>query len=274
MYRMIKLPETTWDKLQNTAPSPDTDRQFTSVAPLYDLLMTGVPYEDWVAYLRQLLDTRRARPTRVLDLACGTGNVSCLLVKEGYEVTGVDIAADMIAEAKRKAREEALTVDYYVQDAAVMDLGDRRFDLCVSLFDSLNYITDPARLQMAFHRVAHHLEPDSLFIFDLNTEFALKNKFFDQDNLAYSEERLQYDWDSTYEEKTRICRVDMRFWYREEDGSRRAFDEVHLQFAYRNSEIVAMLEAAGFCDISIYQAYTLRMPTRTADRVYYLARRP
>ena len=57
------------------------------------------------------------------------------------------------------------------------------FDLCVSLFDSLNYITDPARLRRPW-RVAAHLTRNGLFIFDLNTEYALVNQFFDQDNLT------------------------------------------------------------------------------------------
>jgi ubiquinone/menaquinone biosynthesis C-methylase UbiE len=250
-----------------------SEHQFVDVAPLYDLLMTGVPYHDWVAYLNQLLTSRKAHPERVLDLACGTGNVSEILAKEGFHVTGVDIAPGMITEAKRKAQLSGLNIDYYVQDAAELDLPGRQFDLCVSLFDSLNYIIDPLRLELAMKRVAHHMETGALFIFDLNSEFALKNKFFDQDNLSHPEERLQYDWNSSYDDKSRICRVDMQFSYREDDGTKRPFEEVHLQYAYRTDEILQMLTDAGFEDISTYQAYTLRMPTRTADRVYYVARR-
>ncbi|HZP81630.1 MAG TPA: class I SAM-dependent methyltransferase, partial [Chthonomonadaceae bacterium] len=170
-------------------PSPHEDRaddraQFVAVAPLYDALMTGVPYRDWVRYLHTLLDERHAHPRQILDLACGTGNVSELLAAEGYSVTGVDIAPAMIAEAQRKAEARGLSIAYFVQDAAELDLPGRRFDLCISLFDSLNYITDPQRLSLAMERVAAHLAPNGLFIFDLNTEFALRNKFFDQDNLG------------------------------------------------------------------------------------------
>ncbi len=247
--------------------------QFENVAQHYDLLMTGVPYEDWVVYVKQLLDTRGAHPKTVLDLACGTGNVSALLAEEGFEVVGVDIAPLMIEEAKRKAEAEGREIEYLVQDAAVMDLGERQFDLCISLFDSLNYITDPERLAMAIVRIAHYVRAGGLFIFDLNSEFALKNHFFDQDNLSYPEERLQYDWKSTYDESTRICRVDMDFSYRDDAEQVTPFKEVHLQFAYRKDEILKMLDDAGFEDVTFYQAYTLRLPTRTADRVYYVARR-
>jgi SAM-dependent methyltransferase len=253
-------------------PASDANAAFVAVAPLYDTLMYGVPYRDWVFYLGDLLTERHARPRHVLDLACGTGNVSELLCAEGYAVTGVDIAPGMISEAKRKATARGLPIDYHVQDAAELDLPGHRFDLCVSLFDSLNYIVAPERLAQAMTRVAAHLTRNGLFIFDLNTEYALRNKFFDQDNLG-SRDRLRYDWDSDYFPQTRLCRVRMRFWYTEDDGQEHAFEETHWQYAYRTDEILTMLSAAGFDDIATYQAYTLRSPGRAADRIFYVARK-
>ena len=253
--------------------SGEEDAAFVEIAPLYDMLMTGVPYGGWVTYLRQLLNERKAHPRHILDLACGTGNVSELLTEEGYAVTGVDIAPGMIAQARQKAAERGIAIDYHIQDAALLDLPGRRFDLCVSMFDSLNYITDPPRLQMAMHRVATHLTHNGLFIFDLNTEYALINHFFDQNNLT-SNDRLLYDWKSTYDPATRLCRVDMKFRYRYADGTSRAFEEVHWQYAYRQDEIVAMLEQAGFDQIRVYKAYSLRQPVRHSDRIFYVARNP
>lgn len=259
---------------ETMSPTPEErGAAFVAVAPLYDELMTGVPYTNWVRYLGELLTLRNAHPRKVLDLACGTGNVSELLFAEGYTVTGVDIAPGMIAEAKRKAAAQDFPIDYFVQDAAELDLPGRRFDLCVSLFDSLNYILQPERLAMAIERVAAHLTHNGLFIFDLNSEFALRNNFFDQSN-RNTDERLRYNWVSDYFPETRLCRVRMQFWYHEDNGSERAFEETHWQYAYRSDEILTMLEAAGFEDLVTYQAYTLRPPTRTADRIFYVARKP
>jgi ubiquinone/menaquinone biosynthesis C-methylase UbiE len=245
---------------------------FITVAPLYDELMTGVPYTEWVRYLHQLMKEWNVEAHRALDLACGTGNVSEILAAKGYDVTGVDIAPGMIAEARRKASEKHLPIRYYVQDAAELTLPQQDFDLCVSFFDSLNYILEPERLARAIQRVAMHLAPGGLFIFDLNSEFALANLYFDQDNLG-TDERLRYDWDSEYFPDIRLCCVHMKFWYREENGLDRTFEENHWQYAYRAEEIQAMLSAAGFEKIRTYQAYTLRPPHRTSDRIFYVARR-
>ena len=142
----------------------------------------------------------------------------------------------------------------------------------VSLFDSLNYILEPVRLTVAMARVCAHLQESGLFIFDLNTEFALQNNFFDQHNLNRNS-RLRYDWTSLFFPETRLCRVDMQFWRQEEGGEVRAFRETHWQFAYRMTDIHAMLHAAGFDEIATYQAYTFRQPSRTSDRLFYIARR-
>jgi ubiquinone/menaquinone biosynthesis C-methylase UbiE len=252
-------------------PASSEEAAFVAIAPFYDELMNGVPYDTWITYLHRLLETRQANPKRVLDLACGTGNVTERLAQEGFEVTGVDIAPGMIEAARKKAAKQNLTIAYHVQDAAELHLPGETFDLCVSFFDSLNYITEPARLQAAMHRVAAHLVPDGLFIFDLNTDFALRNNFFDQDNLE-TNERLHYEWKSQYYPDSRLCRVQMQFWYREEDGSARAFEEVHWQYAYEEAEIKSMLTEAGFVDITSYQSYTLRATTQISDRVHYVAR--
>ena len=259
--------------LSTNAPAESFDQnQFAAVAPLYDTLMNGVPYDEWVEYLGKILAERNASPRRILEVACGTGNVTERLAHLGYDITGVDIAPGMIDAARAKAKAQRLPIAYHVQDAAELDLPGQKFDLCISLFDSLNYITDPVRLALAMERIAVHLSRNGLFIFDLNTEFALKNRFFDQDNLG-SEEPLRYDWKSEFFPDTRLCRVWMRFWYPEEGGTDRAFEEIHWQYAYRTDEIIAMLRKAGFDDITTYQAYTFRTPGRASDRIYYIARK-
>jgi ubiquinone/menaquinone biosynthesis C-methylase UbiE len=252
---------------------PSPRRQFQRVASVYDELMHDVPYSAWVEYLHELLDARSAQPKTVLDLACGTGNVSERLAAEGFDVIGVDIAEDMVAEARRKAVEKSLPIQYVVQDAAELNLPGKRFDLCVSLFDSLNYVTEPERLNTAIERVYGHLNSGGLFMFDMNSDYALRNRFFDQSNRT-TDARLRYDWVSEYNADSRLCHIKMNFWYREDDGRDTEFTEVHRQFAYRQDEIMKMLEDAGFADITAYQAYSMRPTYRASDRIFYVAAKP
>lgn len=244
--------------------------EFTAIPEHYDALMASVPYRFWVAYIRDILDHINYLPLSILDVACGTGTVSEYLDELGYDVTGVDISPGMIQVAKQKAEKRGSRAKYYVQDAAEMSL-DGRFELAISLFDSLNYITDEAHLARAMQRVAEHLVDGGYFIFDVNTEYALAHGFFNQSNIG-SREYPKYVWTSSYDHGTRICTVKMVFEVLE-DGEKRQFTEVHYQKAYRLSELSSMLYDAGFEVIDCYEAYRFRPPTRRSDRVYFVARK-
>lgn len=243
---------------------------FSAVAPYYDLLMQSIPYLWWMHYVETLLDYFDRSAQKVLDLCCGTGNLSELLALSGYAVVGVDRSAAMIEQAKRKAQENCSNVRYYVQDAAELEL-DETFDLIVSLFDSLNNITDPTCFAEAMRRAHRHLNPNGVFIFDLNTEYAFVRKFFDQTQLD-ANAPLRYRWRSQYDKQTRLCTVHMEFWVRE-GNTERYFTEVHTQRAYTEHEVREMLYAAGFPEVHAFDAYTLHPPGRRSDRIFYAALR-
>lgn len=243
-----------------------TESQFKLIAPYYDDLMAGVPYRLWIDYLEEILNRIDFHPRTVLDVACGTGNVSEEMAGRGYEVVGVDIAADMIEVARTKSS----GVEYHVQDIAELNLG-RKFDLAISLFDSLNYITDISHLARGIKRVGEHLRDGGIFIFDINTIYALSHHFFDQANLV-ADCGPKYVWNSNYDPATRICRVDMTFEV-VDDGQTRQFKEVHLQRGHSLEELGQMLIEASFEVVQVYHAYRFRKPTRRSDRVFYVARR-
>ncbi|MEN6372422.1 MAG: class I SAM-dependent methyltransferase [Armatimonadota bacterium] len=247
----------------------DSDKkQFIDITEHYDDLMANVPYRLWVDYIENILKKLNYHPRTVLDVACGTGTVDELLVEHGYEVTGADIAPGMIEVARRKTVASETNIEYHVSDAAELSLG-RKFDLAISLFDSLNYITDESRLAQAMKRVGEHVVPGGYFIFDVNTEYALAHGFFNQTNLG---SYPRYVWNSSYDRATRICSVTMVFEVLE-DGKPRQFTEVHKQKAYKLDELDAMLIAAGFETIARYHAYKFKQPTRRSDRVFFVARK-
>lgn len=250
----------------------DSDyQQFTNITDHYDALMAGVPYHLWVDYLEEILKRLDYQPNTVFDLACGTGSVSELMAERGYDVVGADIAAGMIEVAKRKTAKSGANIEYLVQDACELNLG-RKFDLVISLFDSLNYITDESKLALAMERVSEHLVDGGYFIFDVNTEYAFAHGFFNQSNIG-SGTYPKYVWVSTYDRTSRICSVNMVFEAQEPDGTRHQFTEIHEQKAYRMEELDKMLFDAGLETVARYHAYKFKQPTRRSDRVFFVARK-
>ena len=252
----------------SSLPSPES--QFDEIAFLYDRLMSGVPYREWVSYLKRLLKHWGHRPKTMLDLCCGTGTVSLLLAKEGHQVSGVDISPAMIELAAQKAQAMGVQADFHAQDAASFRLG-KKFDLVFSFFDSLNYILESAALQQAFYQVSEHLNPGGLFIFDVNTELALAGRFFDQSNLS-ARAPVNYMWRSTYDPDSRICSINMDFTY-EQAGVEKRIRVVHYQRAYDLAEVEEMLTTAGLQVLETYDGYSLRKATSRSDRVFFVARK-
>ena len=255
-----------------TPPSTE-NTAFGPVAPYYDELMAGVPYRFWVEYLERLWALHGRKPITVLDLACGTGTASRLLATRGYSVTGVDLSEGMLEVARRRTMKDGPPIVFYQQDAAELDLGAARFDAVICLFDSLNYVLEPERLQSALARVCAHLRPGGTFIFDVNTEYALAEGMFNQSCMRMNEP-LRYRWRSRYDAETRLCTVRMDFSYDPGTGVRESFLEVHRQRAYGKDELAQWLRAAGFSDVTIYDAYSTNPPKKRSDRLFYFAVKP
>jgi SAM-dependent methyltransferase len=80
-----------------------------------------------------VLERLAPRPgQRLLDLACGTGAVAELAVATGADVVGVDIAPALIEQAKERAAERGLDIDYRVGDVEALEFEDGSFDVGAS----------------------------------------------------------------------------------------------------------------------------------------------
>lgn len=268
----------------------NADCQFVDLAPHYDELMEVVPYTHWAEYVLLLWEIHGQHPRRVLDCACGTGNLSLELARHGIDVTGVDLSAPMIEQAQSKIASEvkskrlqstALTpqiaqstaegqLEFMQGDLTDFDLG-RRFDGATCLYDSLNYITEPTDLQRAFERVRAHVKNGGVWIFDLNSEWAFRANLFSQSSRD-ARKSLHYAWQANFDESTRLCTVSMRFDRMGKDGNTQTFHETHRERAYSLQEIHALLALTGWELLGSYDAYTLNRPHTRSERWFFAAR--
>src|SRR6266550_7990403 len=74
---------------------------------------------------------------RVLDVACGSGNLAIPAARVGAIVTGVDIATNLLEQARARADSEALPIQFDEGDAENLPYGDAAFDLVVSMFGAM-----------------------------------------------------------------------------------------------------------------------------------------
>jgi SAM-dependent methyltransferase len=238
--------------------------------------MQVVPYDDWTEYVMTLFTFAGHTPRRVLDCACGTGNISFQLDKLGLEVTGVDIAAGMIRVANEKVAalpaSENSRLRFYEADLTSFDL-DETFDSATCLYDSLNYILDAEKLQAAFEHIGRHVAPGGVFVFDMNSDYAFIADLFTQNDYNPGK-NLHYDWRAEFNEETRVCSVTMNFHRIAPDGTVQVFQEMHRERAYTLDEVKRMLRETGWILEFAFDAYTLNPPHDRSERWYFVARRP
>lgn len=92
--------------------------------------------------------------TRVLDVGCGAGQLAIPAARAGADVTGIDIAPNLIDEARRRAADAGVTVRFEEADAEELPFADASFDLVVSLFGAM-FAPRPDRAVAEMVRVCH-----------------------------------------------------------------------------------------------------------------------
>jgi ubiquinone/menaquinone biosynthesis C-methylase UbiE len=74
---------------------------------------------------------------RVLDVACGTGTVAIIAARRGCEVIGVDIARNLIVQARERAATEGLSIEFEEGDAESLPFSNGRFDAVISRYGAM-----------------------------------------------------------------------------------------------------------------------------------------
>lgn len=242
---------------------------YKALAFSYDRLTNDVDYRAVVDFYGQILQREKLHPRTAVDLACGTGSVAILLAQQGMQVTGVDMASDMLTVAFQKAQDMENRPLFVCQSLQELTLP-RGVDLAVCALDSLDYITDPADCQEAIRRVYKALNPGGIFIFDVNTPEKLKamdgQVFLDEDDDVYCL------WRGAFDQETNICSYGMDLFQREGTIWHRSFEE-HREYAYTQEQLVTYLKAAGFTRIEVYADRIFIAPRNGEQRIYIKARK-
>ena len=95
---------------------------YSGFAKVYDLFMDNIPYEEWTEYVKGLLKEEGITDGILLDLGCGTGSVTELLAKAGFDMIGIDNSEEMLDIAMEKRYESGLDILYLLQDMREFEL--------------------------------------------------------------------------------------------------------------------------------------------------------
>ena len=249
---------------------------YSNFAACYDALMDNIPYDVWFDYLHGLLKEYKIEDGIIAELGCGTGTITELMSKAGYDMIGIDNSDSMLDIANEKKAENGSNSLYLLQDMREFELYGT-VKAVISLCDSINYITDSYDLLQVFKLVNNYLDPKGIFIFDFHPRYYYKEIVADS-TIAEDRDDISFIWDNYYDEEDNINELALSLFVKESESNNddaglfRKYQELHLQRGYTLAEIKELISMSGMELVAAYDAFTNSEATEECERIYIIAR--
>ncbi|MDD7183277.1 class I SAM-dependent DNA methyltransferase [Peptostreptococcus porci] len=252
--------------------------QYENFAYIYDDLMDDVDYEMWVNHIEKIIKKSGSSVKNILELACGTGNITIPLARKGYDIAGVDISYSMLDVALSKSEEMGIPLVLLEQDIVELDFDLYDLDCVLCACDGFNYITEIDDLKKVFAKVYELLKKEGVFIFDISSYYKIKN-ILGNNFMGESRENLSYMWTNYFDEETNLIDMELDFFVKveveddEEDNLYERYREVHHQRAYEESELRTLLKEVGFIDVEVFGDFNLKKSEESSQRLFFMAKK-
>ena len=213
------------------------------LAPVYDRFTSDIRYEDFADFYEKVFKDRGRSVRTLLDVGCGTGTLTALMAKRGYELIAADASSDMLCIAQEKFAEltDVIPPLFLCQTMTELDLYGT-VDAAVSCLDSINYL-EPSNLPELFRLLHLFIEPGGLLIFDINSPERLRS--LDGFTSVDEDENNLCLWRADFNEAENALYYGMDLFTRRGRFWQRSFEE-HVEYLHEPKRLSELLSAAGF----------------------------
>lgn len=244
----------------------DLGEGYGDFAEAYDALTFNVPYDEIAEYYAGILcgltDGRR-----LLDMGCGTGNLTVRLAERGFDVIGQDASPDMLTYAAAKSDK----VIWICQKMEETELGEKA-DAIISTLDSVNHLPDRKAVERCFCKAAENLRIGGAFVFDVNT-VRKHRETLGGNTFVYDVDGVYCVWQNAFDPTDNGVDIELDLFFEEEDGSYSRGGESFREIAFSETELREMLENAGFEVVNVWEYLTFNEPNETSDKLLIAARK-
>jgi len=246
-------------------------------AELYDRLDELSDFEDLDFYQWFL----EAAPGEVLDLGCGTGRILLPLIREGFEVTGLDGSQNMLDLCSERLGKEGLDAELVLGDMRSFDLGKRRFGTILIPGFSIQMLLEDEEVAACLRCCRRHLAvggqlivPTHMpweMIWDGRSECPLEERKAVE--LEEEGQRLRALQGWQLDAQAQRLRLSNRYERLSKDGAMLMEEEKEMTIRWHlPHDFMQFLADAGFGDISLYGDFEFEPPEPESESIVYLAR--
>lgn len=238
-------------------------------ASVYDEVMDPALYEDWLRFSRRHLPQQ---PGRLLELACGTGALAVAFAKSGYQVTALDLSAEMLAIADQRADEAQADIQFV--EGNMLDLSEiGQYDAVTCFSDSLCYMPDQQAVRQVFDEVFNVLADDGTFLFDVHSLHQV-DTVFPGYSYHYQTDDFAFLWESYPGGQPHSVSHLLTFFVQTADEALfQRYDELHEERTYTLKDYHDMLGAAGFASVAVYGDFSDNSPDEETKRWFFVCRK-
>lgn len=210
-----------------TLTAPRSAMIYKTLAHYYDALVhDDEATRAWVDWVEEFHPGKK-----FLELACGSGEITCLLA-QNHQVTAMDLSADMVAEAAKK--DLNLEIEFRTGDMRNLE-NYGRYDAIGCFCDSFNYLLTDEDVRSFFKQVHDHLVPSGLFFFDTHSMDRLEEFASDYTEAGNFEDGTQIQWNIASEDD--IIYQDFAFYFPDH-----TIQEHHMQRVYDPTWLMETLD--------------------------------
>ena len=241
------------------------------LAPIYDEINKELDYKKWADFIeKSAIQSLKKRPELVLDLASGTGSMTLELASRGYDMIGVDCSTEMLGIARERAEKMGLDILWLCQDMREFELYGT-VDLVISTLDSINHLISDKDLKKCLKLVHNYLNPDGIFIFDINGKAKFEN-VYGQETYVFETEDCFCTWQNDYDPQSRLCDFYITLFKENGDGTYERYDEEQSEKMYKISDLKKALLKEGFEFIGAYSDFDFTEAKDSDERIYIVAK--
>ena len=240
---------------------------YKDFAYIYDKLSFDLDYEKYANNIKNLVGKNNIKKEKMLELACGTGMLTIHFFDFFEKIDALDLSKSMLEVFSKKFQEENVSLYNYNM---VNFQNENSYDLIVILLDSINYILEEKDLKKLIENSYKNLKKDGLLIFDINSEYKMK-EVFGSKSYIYEYEDIFYTWDNIKDGD--IIDMELNFFVENDDGTYQRIIENQVERIYSVDFMKKILKENNFCEIEIFDEDTMQEIKDDTLRILFKAKK-
>lgn len=241
---------------------------YNRFAEIYDRLVEDIDYEGYYSNIKKICSMRNLKINSILELGCGTGNLTKYLATENTPVVALDISSEMLNIAYPKL------INFpnvqLIHGDMVNFRSQEQYDLIVASLDCFNYFVEPEDLDKCFENISTLLAPNGLLVFDINS-FDRFFHAFGNETYVYETQGIFYTWENNLDTVEEIVDMHLNFFVSGENNRYWHIAETQSQKYYSVDYMKKTLKQYGLTGIQCYDVDNMKNISEDTQRILFVA---